>query len=81
MEAPLESRSRLSWTHGGETGPSTVLILSIIFQLYLDNLPWQSGGEYLRFYQQSRAVVLAWRKVGIEPLFVFDGQFLSVTFC
>ncbi len=45
----------------------------IIYQLYLDSLPWTSGGEYLRFYRLVRRLIIAWRKLGLEPTFVFDG--------
>lgn len=46
---------------------------SIIYQLYLDALPWASGGEYFQFYRLVRRLVRAWRAVGVEPVFVFDG--------
>jgi hypothetical protein len=47
---------------------------SIIFSLYLSSLPWQSGGEYLAFYRVVCRLVEAWRAVGLEPTFVFDGE-------
>lgn len=49
-------------------------VTSVIFKLYLDSLPWASGGEYLRFYQITKQLIIAWRKVGLEPTFVFDGK-------
>lgn len=49
-------------------------VTSVIFKLYLDSLPWASGGEYLRFYQITKQLITAWRKVGLEPTFVFDGK-------
>ncbi|ORY20427.1 hypothetical protein BCR39DRAFT_488877 [Naematelia encephala] len=53
--------------------PVVVDAWGIIFQLYLDSLPWTSGGEYLRFYRLVRRLIIAWRDVGLEPTFVFDG--------
>ncbi|WVQ81788.1 hypothetical protein IAT38_003913 [Cryptococcus sp. DSM 104549] len=53
--------------------PIIVDAWGVIFQLYQDSLPWTSGGEYLRFYQLTKALVNAWRRVGLEPTFVFDG--------
>ena len=58
----------------GEEDMTDHSIIRIIFQLYLDSLPWASGGEYLRFYRLTRKLIEAWRKVGIEPFFVFDGE-------
>jgi hypothetical protein len=62
---------------GGESPPLPPPCLppdtSIIYQLYLDALPWASGGEYLHFYRLVRRLLRAWRSVGIEPVFVFDG--------
>ncbi|KAK1921691.1 hypothetical protein DB88DRAFT_498897 [Papiliotrema laurentii] len=54
--------------------PIVVDAWGIIYQLYLDSLPWCSGGEYLRFYRLVRRLIEAWRKVGLEPTFVFDGS-------
>ncbi|WVQ98179.1 hypothetical protein IAU59_005301 [Kwoniella sp. CBS 9459] len=56
-----------------ERTPVIVDAWSIVFKLYLDSLPWTSGGEYLRFYQTVKRLVNAWRRVGLEPIFVFDG--------
>lgn len=53
---------------------------SIIFQLYQDSLPWASGGEYLRFFRLVRTLVVAWRNVGLEPIFVFDGMWSRLLF-
>ncbi|OWT36546.1 hypothetical protein J008_05379 [Cryptococcus neoformans] len=53
--------------------PLIVDAWGVIFKLYLDSLPWASGGEYLRFYQITKQLIIAWRKVGLEPTFVFDG--------
>ncbi|WRT64628.1 uncharacterized protein IL334_001561 [Kwoniella shivajii] len=53
--------------------PIIVDAWGIIFKLYLDTLPWTSGGEYLRYYKLVKKLVIAWRKVGLEPTFVFDG--------
>ncbi|EAL18507.1 hypothetical protein CNBJ1490 [Cryptococcus deneoformans B-3501A] len=53
--------------------PLIVDAWGVIFKLYLDSLPWASGGEYLRFYQITKQLITAWRKVGLEPTFVFDG--------
>ncbi|WWC86760.1 uncharacterized protein L201_001639 [Kwoniella dendrophila CBS 6074] len=53
--------------------PIIVDAWGIIFKLYLDTLPWTSGGEYLRYYKLVKKLVNAWRKVGLEPTFVFDG--------
>lgn len=50
---------------------------SVIYQLYLDSLPWTTGGEYLRFYLVVRELVEAWRSVGLDPTFVFDGKWRS----
>lgn len=50
---------------------------SVIYQLYLDALPWASGGEYLRFYRLTRRLVKAWRAAGLDPTFVFDGERLA----
>lgn len=47
---------------------------SVLYQLYLDSLPWTTGGEYLRFYLVVRELVEAWRSVGLDPTFVFDGE-------
>lgn len=46
----------------------------IVYTLWLSSLPWQSGGEYLRFYRIVCKLVEAWRSVGLEPTFVFDGE-------
>ncbi|WWD21607.1 hypothetical protein CI109_106093 [Kwoniella shandongensis] len=53
--------------------PVVVDAWGIVYKLYLDSLPWTSGGEYLRFYKLVKRLVKAWRKVGLEPTFVFDG--------
>ncbi|GMK54680.1 hypothetical protein CspeluHIS016_0112660 [Cutaneotrichosporon spelunceum] len=53
--------------------PLVVDAWGIIYQLYLDALPWASGGEYRQFYRLVRRLVREWRAVGIEPVFVFDG--------
>ncbi|WWC68094.1 uncharacterized protein I206_102015 [Kwoniella pini CBS 10737] len=53
--------------------PIIVDAWGIIFKLYLDSLPWTSGGEYLRYYKLVKKLVKGWRKVGLEPTFVFDG--------
>lgn len=57
------------WVHDDTYADS-----SIIYQLYLDSLPWTAGGEYLRFYLIARELVEGWRSVGLEPTFVFDGE-------
>lgn len=49
-------------------------VIRIIFQLYLDSLPWTTGGEYLRFYHLVRRMIESFRQVGLEPTFVFDGE-------
>ncbi|OCF38851.1 hypothetical protein I317_07359 [Kwoniella heveanensis CBS 569] len=56
-----------------ERTPVIVDAWGIVFKLYLDSLPWTSGGEYLRYYQAVKRLVTAWRRVGLEPIFVFDG--------
>ncbi|KAL1407327.1 hypothetical protein Q8F55_006749 [Vanrija albida] len=58
---------------GRATIPVVVDAWGIIYQLYLDALPWASGGEYLRFYRLTRRLVKAWRAAGLAPTFVFDG--------
>ncbi|EIW71127.1 hypothetical protein TREMEDRAFT_27432 [Tremella mesenterica DSM 1558] len=45
----------------------------LIFHLYLNNLPWAAGGEYLGVYRLTKYLIQSWRRVGLEPLFVFDG--------
>ncbi|RXK40914.1 hypothetical protein M231_01762 [Tremella mesenterica] len=45
----------------------------LIFHLYLNNLPWAAGGEYLGFYRLTKYLIQSWRRVGLEPLFVLDG--------
>ncbi|KAK8847516.1 hypothetical protein IAR55_005374 [Kwoniella newhampshirensis] len=59
----------------GAKGKTPVVIdaWGIVYKLYLDSLPWTSGGEYLRLYKLVNKLVKAWRKVGLEPTFVFDG--------
>ncbi|BEI80094.1 hypothetical protein CcaverHIS002_0106230 [Cutaneotrichosporon cavernicola] len=61
---------------GASTRPPLPLVVDawgIIYHLYLDALPCASGGEYFQFYRLVRRLVRAWRTVGIEPIFVFDG--------
>ncbi|WVQ75878.1 hypothetical protein IAR50_005512 [Cryptococcus sp. DSM 104548] len=60
---------------GTEKGAIPVIVdaWGVIFKVYLDSLPWVSGGEYLRFYQLAKGLVTSWRKVNLEPTFVFDG--------
>ncbi|ODN79518.1 hypothetical protein L202_03480 [Cryptococcus amylolentus CBS 6039] len=60
---------------GTEKGAVPIIVdaWGVIFKLYLDSLPWVSGGEYLRFYQLAKKLVTSWRKVNLEPTFVFDG--------
>ncbi|OCF58649.1 hypothetical protein L486_03139 [Kwoniella mangroviensis CBS 10435] len=53
--------------------PIIVDAWGVIFKLYLDTLPWTSGGEYLRYYKLIKRLVNAWRSVRLEPTFVFDG--------
>ncbi|WVR04720.1 hypothetical protein IAU60_001731 [Kwoniella sp. DSM 27419] len=56
-----------------ERTPVVVDAWGIIFKLWLDSLPWASGGEYLMFYKIVKRLIGAWRRVGLEPIFVFDG--------
>ncbi|ORX34024.1 hypothetical protein BD324DRAFT_638071 [Kockovaella imperatae] len=53
--------------------PIVIDAWGLVFQLYLSCLPWASGGEYLRFSRLIKRFVDAWRKVGLEPVIVFDG--------
>jgi hypothetical protein len=45
----------------------------LIFRLYHGSLPWTAGGEYLAFYRLVRRLLAAWKGVGLDLLFVFDG--------
>ncbi|KAI5119948.1 hypothetical protein M0805_002137 [Coniferiporia weirii] len=48
---------------------------SFIYKLLHDsNLPWVYGGEYDEYAQLVVKVVAAWLKVGLRPVFVFDGS-------
>ncbi|KAK4684737.1 hypothetical protein P7C73_g5432, partial [Tremellales sp. Uapishka_1] len=71
----LCSSIHLDRNGAAERGQVAVVVdaWGVIFQLYLDCLPWTSGGEYLRFYQLVSRLVESWRSVGLEPTFVFDG--------
>lgn len=46
----------------------------LIYRLYQDSLPWTTGGEYLAFYRMVKRLIIAWRSVGLDPVFVFDGE-------
>ena len=52
-------------------------MIRLIFRLYHGSLPWTSGGEYLAFYRLVRRLLNAWKGVGLDMLFVFDGMSLS----
>ncbi|KAL7419391.1 hypothetical protein Q5752_006229 [Cryptotrichosporon argae] len=67
------SRSVVLDRDNKEPVPVVVDAWGIIYRLYLDSLPWTTGGEYLAFYRLARRLVLAWRSVGLKPIFVFDG--------
>jgi hypothetical protein len=45
-----------------------------MFNLYFGYLRWEDGGEYAAFYHLVRQMVMAWRSVGIDLVFVFDGE-------
>lgn len=47
---------------------------SLIYHLYQEALPWTAGGEYLAYYRQVKRFVAAWKAVGLDLVFVFDGQ-------
>ncbi|WWC59616.1 uncharacterized protein I303_102175 [Kwoniella dejecticola CBS 10117] len=68
---PIDTSS--SANDGTDKIPIIVDAWGIIFKLYLDSLPWTSGGEYLRYYKLVKQLVQGWRNVGLEPTFVFDG--------
>jgi len=44
-----------------------------MFSLYFSYMRWEEGGDYLSFYCLIRRMVKAWRAVGFELVFVFDG--------
>ena len=46
----------------------------LIFRLYHGSLPWTAGGEYLAFYRLIRRLLSAWKAVGLDMVFVFDGM-------
>ena len=52
----------------------TRLTIRLIFRLYHGSLPWTSGGEYLAFYRLVKRLLTAWRGVGLDMLYVFDGK-------
>lgn len=47
---------------------------SLIYRLYQDSLPWTTGGEYLAFYRILKRLVVSWKSVGLDPVFIFDGK-------
>jgi len=49
------------------------LIFRLIFRLYHGSLPWTAGGEYIAFYRLIRRLLSAWKGVGLDMVFVFDG--------
>jgi len=49
----------------------------LIYRLYQSSLPWTAGGEYLAFYRLVKRLLAAWKTVGLDPLFVFDGMPIS----
>jgi hypothetical protein len=49
--------------------------IRILFNLYYAYLSWEEGGEYLAFYHLVHRMIKAWRAVGFELVFVFDGMF------
>ncbi|WVW78282.1 hypothetical protein I302_100235 [Kwoniella bestiolae CBS 10118] len=72
LSLPTLDDNSASGSSDGKT-PIIVDAWGVIFKLYLDTLPWTSGGEYLRYYKLVKKLIIAWRKVGLEPTFVFDG--------
>ena len=61
--------------------PWVVDAVAFLYQLKPDSRDKVRGGQYTALRAEIREIIEYWRACGLEPIFVWDGEFCFAEFC